>query len=640
MKWDAYSDHLRGMLHEMMKSEELTDVTLVCDDKIQFNAHKIILSGCSSVFKSIMKDLPHGSSVIYLRGIQHQEMESILEFIYLGVATFSKERMNEFLRVAHNLEIKDISKCVEFEDEKVPNHTPEEPVDEKSVQIPNSNPGVLDELVNQESKSESLDFNDENVPSPNSEVPKEPEENQMDHSECGCEDQNCADDQLMNTNIIKDNKADSATSDKQVTQASDDKFFSYQCNSKFTIKQDLRQHDDGIIYACNQCENVCKKTEYKAAAREVLNANIKLRHDVCKECEYKAGKQQIFNKHAKLKHDVDFADSKEPASSESQMPIETGNEEGSQNHDRKEIIYSAKITCAQCEIQLPSRQALYRHNKSKHNHVQYECEKCNFFTSRQDHLKRHIQSKHDGVKYECNLCDYNTTRQDHLKRHVQSKHEDTLNAAELKWTDVIETEPEYDDSFKNHAKDPLQNTNSRLDKTLIKCDEDGFFSCYLCESQFTLKHSLIRHIESKHEGITYSCNQCDSHFTLKHVLQNHIKAKHEDAKFECEKCDYVASLQSHLKRHIQSVHEGIRYSCNHCKQEFSQQGHLKTHIKTKHEGIKYQCDECDYQANWKATLKAHIESIHQNIKYPCHLCYYKATTRGSLKDHVRWQHEQ
>ena len=116
----------------------------------------------------------------------------------------------------------------------------------------------------------------------------------------------------------------------------------------------------------------------------------------------------------------------------------------------------AEITCAQCEIQLPSRQALYRHNKSKHNHVLYECEKCNFFTSRQDHLKRHIQSKHDGVKYECNLCDYNTTRQDHLKRHVQSKHEDTLNATELKWTDVIETEPEYDDSFKNHAKDPIK----------------------------------------------------------------------------------------------------------------------------------------------------------------------------------------
>ena len=112
LDWKTYSDHLREMLHEMMKSKELTDVTLVCDDKIQFKAHKIVLSACSSVFKSIINDLPQNSSVIYLRGIQHQEMESILEFMYLGVATFYQERMNEFLNVANNLEIKEISKDV------------------------------------------------------------------------------------------------------------------------------------------------------------------------------------------------------------------------------------------------------------------------------------------------------------------------------------------------------------------------------------------------------------------------------------------------------------------------------------------------------------------------------------------------
>ena len=47
LNWHTYSEHLRNMLHEMMKSEELTDVTLVCDDKRQFKAHKIVLSACS-----------------------------------------------------------------------------------------------------------------------------------------------------------------------------------------------------------------------------------------------------------------------------------------------------------------------------------------------------------------------------------------------------------------------------------------------------------------------------------------------------------------------------------------------------------------------------------------------------------------
>ena len=115
LNWHTYSDHLREMLHEMMKTEELTDVTLVCDDKSQFKAHKIVLSACSSVFKSIINDLPQNSSVIYLRGIQHQEIESFLEFMYFGVATFYQDRMNEFLNVAKNLEIKEISKDVEFD---------------------------------------------------------------------------------------------------------------------------------------------------------------------------------------------------------------------------------------------------------------------------------------------------------------------------------------------------------------------------------------------------------------------------------------------------------------------------------------------------------------------------------------------
>ena len=121
LTWRTYTDHLRGMLHEMMKSEELTDVTLVCDDKKQFRAHRVVLSACSSVFESIIDELPGNNSVIYLRGIQHQEMESILEFMYLGVATFYQERMKEFLHVAKNLEIKEISKEVEFDEENIPN---------------------------------------------------------------------------------------------------------------------------------------------------------------------------------------------------------------------------------------------------------------------------------------------------------------------------------------------------------------------------------------------------------------------------------------------------------------------------------------------------------------------------------------
>ena len=148
LNWHTYSDHLRDLLHNMRQLEYLTDVTLVCDDQKQFKAHKIVLSACSNVFKNIIDSLPLNSSVIYLRGIQHQEMESILEFTYLGVATFYQERMNEFLNVAKNLEIKEITKDVEFNNEEEINEDVIEPTHHQNNEQANANE-TDDQISNQ-----------------------------------------------------------------------------------------------------------------------------------------------------------------------------------------------------------------------------------------------------------------------------------------------------------------------------------------------------------------------------------------------------------------------------------------------------------------------------------------------------------
>merc|ERR1712035_134678 len=114
LNWHTYSDHLKELMETLMNTNKSADVTLVCNDKTKFKAHKFILSACSPVFQSIIDDLPHkGDSFIYLRGVEPQEMKSILQFMYLGQATFYHDRMNEFLNVAKSLEIKEISKDVE-----------------------------------------------------------------------------------------------------------------------------------------------------------------------------------------------------------------------------------------------------------------------------------------------------------------------------------------------------------------------------------------------------------------------------------------------------------------------------------------------------------------------------------------------
>ena len=95
-------------MKELMMNEDFSDVTLVTEDKKQIKANINILSACSPVFRDTLKKEKNSSTIMYLRGVQYSEIESIIQFIYLGEATFYEERMDEFLAVAKSLEIKEL----------------------------------------------------------------------------------------------------------------------------------------------------------------------------------------------------------------------------------------------------------------------------------------------------------------------------------------------------------------------------------------------------------------------------------------------------------------------------------------------------------------------------------------------------
>ena len=121
------------MMKELMMNEDFSDVTLITEDKQQIKANVNILSACSPIFKDILKKEKNSHTIMYLRGIQHSEMESIMQFIYLGEATFYEERMDEFLAVAKSLEIKELCNAE--------TETNDEPKNEPST----TDPGTLRE---------------------------------------------------------------------------------------------------------------------------------------------------------------------------------------------------------------------------------------------------------------------------------------------------------------------------------------------------------------------------------------------------------------------------------------------------------------------------------------------------------------
>ena len=213
--WHAFSDHLQTMFKELYEEEKHSDVTLVCDDQTQFKAHKIVLRACSPVFKKIIDNNPSQHPLIYLRGIQSYEMESILQFMYLGEGKFYYERMGEFLKVAKDLEVKEISKGVEMQNEE-------------------------------EDDTEETVMDDEEKETDEDDEPKQTSENKIRQRQ-------------PRNQILSDAKSTKCP----------------ECGKVFTAKSSLMTHcrskHEGNKYPCNKCD-------YRAKTQSHLQTHIKFKH--------------------------------------------------------------------------------------------------------------------------------------------------------------------------------------------------------------------------------------------------------------------------------------------------------------------------------------------------------------------------
>ena len=243
--WHSYSDHLKEALNEMMLSSEFADVTLVTDDKQQIRAHRNILSACSPVFKSIFQiDSKNANPVIYLRGIQHSEMESIMQFIYLGEARFYEERMSEFLTVSKNLEIKELSTGIEMNDQNTENN--ENDVVDESVDIAGASPHAVNEdggNVEPQTQTEPITTN------------------------------NAANRRVRGTEVV----------------------------CKPGIWYHTKSKHEGVKYACNQCDK-------QFAQQAHLTTHIQSKHEgvkyACNQCDQQYTLQRSLTKHIQSIHDV------------------------------------------------------------------------------------------------------------------------------------------------------------------------------------------------------------------------------------------------------------------------------------------------------------------------------------------------
>ena len=110
LTWDSFPAHPSDIFQELFSTGDQADLTLVCEDLKHIRTHKFILSCSSPVFRSILSKMTSPQPVVFLRGIRSEEMQSVLEYLYLGQTQISQQKVDQFFQVASDLQIKDISK--------------------------------------------------------------------------------------------------------------------------------------------------------------------------------------------------------------------------------------------------------------------------------------------------------------------------------------------------------------------------------------------------------------------------------------------------------------------------------------------------------------------------------------------------
>ena len=106
--WKSFQAHLTSAFRNLQSEESFADVTLVSDDQVQMPAHKIVLSACSPVLKNLLLMNPHPHPLLYLRGIKQQELQSVLQFMYIGETTMDQDLVDGFINIAKDLQLKEL----------------------------------------------------------------------------------------------------------------------------------------------------------------------------------------------------------------------------------------------------------------------------------------------------------------------------------------------------------------------------------------------------------------------------------------------------------------------------------------------------------------------------------------------------
>ena len=374
--WNSFSDHVMDMMKELMTQHDFADVTLISEDKRTFKAHKNILSAFSPFFKDILQVDASRTPLIFLKGVTGIELQSILNFIYLGNTTSSHDRINDLILSANILEIKGLG---DFELENKDHYHPLESQvveEETTTVIISEDPKELsmkdkpfiipEEKVKNtdDDETHAKDKFDDTVNNVIIGMDFDFSDHVNTNTEFPSQDQSP---EALNGPVLKESEIKETGSIRNVP------------GIKNNDKIEGPDSKSGKEFKCKKCDKVLKSKKF-------LSQHMRVHKDYsCHLCDHKALTQQAYDKHMSYKHNLNF-------------------------------------NCFLCDFKAEEHWQLREHYESTHEgKKEYKCTKCDYTCKTSTDLGHHkITCVRNKIN--CDKCPFQTSYMTTLRKHVMHKH--------------------------------------------------------------------------------------------------------------------------------------------------------------------------------------------------------------------------
>ncbi|XP_047740479.1 longitudinals lacking protein, isoforms H/M/V isoform X3 [Hyalella azteca] len=123
LKWNNHKSTFFHVLSTIRAKESYSDVTLACDGRF-YSLHKFVLSTCSEYFEEMFERTQCKHPVIVLKDINSEDLEALLNYMYVGEVNVVQEKLAGLIKAAECLKIKGLA---------VPDEDPMESKDNSSI---------------------------------------------------------------------------------------------------------------------------------------------------------------------------------------------------------------------------------------------------------------------------------------------------------------------------------------------------------------------------------------------------------------------------------------------------------------------------------------------------------------------------